>query len=131
MRVLQLMSCHEELLPVIDDEGTDGDLRPHRLLKTSLSVSGSKVKRLVFPVGLMALSASMFYPQQAASLLKVCTLLCHICAYTCMCSITWPLLFLHKMNDNDEIKSRCDLIHLCSHMLYSCVGDVCKCTTYR
>ncbi|KAI3355516.1 hypothetical protein L3Q82_018346 [Scortum barcoo] len=32
---------------------------------------GSKVKRLVFPVGLMALSASMFYPQQAASLLKV------------------------------------------------------------
>ncbi|XP_070783893.1 MICOS complex subunit MIC26-like [Enoplosus armatus] len=32
---------------------------------------GSKAKRLVFPVGLMALSASMFYPQQAASLLKV------------------------------------------------------------
>ncbi|XP_030254074.1 apolipoprotein O, b [Sparus aurata] len=32
---------------------------------------GSKVKRLVFPVGLMALSASMFYPQQAAALLKV------------------------------------------------------------
>lgn len=31
---------------------------------------GSKVKRLLFPVGLMALSASMFYPQQAASLLK-------------------------------------------------------------
>uniref|UniRef100_A0A4W5JTX4 Apolipoprotein O, b n=1 Tax=Hucho hucho TaxID=62062 RepID=A0A4W5JTX4_9TELE len=29
------------------------------------------VKRLVFPVGLMALSASMFYPQQAASLAKV------------------------------------------------------------
>nr|XP_023855717.1 MICOS complex subunit MIC26 isoform X3 [Salvelinus alpinus] len=32
---------------------------------------GSRVKRLVFPVGLMALSASMFYPQQAASLAKV------------------------------------------------------------
>nr|XP_046211549.1 apolipoprotein O, b isoform X1 [Oncorhynchus gorbuscha] len=32
---------------------------------------GSRVKRLVFPVGLMALSASMFYPQQAASLTKV------------------------------------------------------------
>ncbi|XP_042254561.1 apolipoprotein O, b [Thunnus maccoyii] len=32
---------------------------------------GSRVKRLVFPVGLMALSASMFYPQQAASLLKL------------------------------------------------------------
>ncbi|XP_031141029.1 MICOS complex subunit MIC26 isoform X1 [Sander lucioperca] len=32
---------------------------------------GSRVKQLVFPVGLMALSASMFYPQQAASLLKV------------------------------------------------------------
>nr|XP_046226902.1 apolipoprotein O, b isoform X2 [Scatophagus argus] len=32
---------------------------------------GSRVKRLIFPVGLMALSASMFYPQQAASLLKV------------------------------------------------------------
>lgn len=31
---------------------------------------GSRVKQLVFPVGLMALSASMFYPQQAASLLK-------------------------------------------------------------
>uniref|UniRef100_A0A8D3ADG4 MICOS complex subunit n=1 Tax=Scophthalmus maximus TaxID=52904 RepID=A0A8D3ADG4_SCOMX len=31
---------------------------------------GSRAKRLVFPVGLMALSASMFYPQQAASLLK-------------------------------------------------------------
>ncbi|XP_029978808.1 MICOS complex subunit MIC26-like isoform X2 [Sphaeramia orbicularis] len=31
---------------------------------------GSRVKRLLFPVGLMALSASMFYPQQAASLLK-------------------------------------------------------------
>ena len=36
-------------------------------------LSGSKVKRLVFPVGLMALSASMFYPQQAAALLKVCS----------------------------------------------------------
>ena len=35
-------------------------------------LSGSKVKRVVFPVGLMALSASMFYPQQAAALLKVC-----------------------------------------------------------
>ncbi|XP_028425193.1 MICOS complex subunit MIC26 isoform X3 [Perca flavescens] len=32
---------------------------------------GSRVKQLVFPVGLMALSASMFYPQQAAALLKV------------------------------------------------------------
>ncbi|KAM7390069.1 hypothetical protein PAMA_008305 [Pampus argenteus] len=32
---------------------------------------GSRVKRLMFPAGLMALSASMFYPQQAASLLKV------------------------------------------------------------
>lgn len=32
---------------------------------------GSRVKRLLFPVGLMTLSASMFYPQQAASLLKV------------------------------------------------------------
>lgn len=30
------------------------------------------MKRLVFPVGLMALSGSMFYPQQAAALLKVC-----------------------------------------------------------
>ncbi|XP_076744613.1 apolipoprotein O, b isoform X3 [Maylandia zebra] len=33
---------------------------------------GSRLKRLVFPVGLMALSASMFYPQQAATVLKVC-----------------------------------------------------------
>nr|XP_057916176.1 MICOS complex subunit MIC26-like [Doryrhamphus excisus] len=32
---------------------------------------GSKVKRVAFPVGLMALTASMFYPQQAASLFKV------------------------------------------------------------
>ncbi|XP_046879574.1 apolipoprotein O, b isoform X1 [Hypomesus transpacificus] len=32
---------------------------------------GSRVKRLVFPLGLMALSASMFYPQQAASIAKV------------------------------------------------------------
>ncbi|KAG7264954.1 hypothetical protein CRUP_034272 [Coryphaenoides rupestris] len=31
---------------------------------------GSKVRRLVFPVGLMALTASMFYPQQAANLFK-------------------------------------------------------------
>ncbi|XP_019897119.2 apolipoprotein O-like isoform X1 [Esox lucius] len=31
----------------------------------------SRVKRLVFPVGLMALTASMFYPQQANSLLRV------------------------------------------------------------
>ncbi|XP_006808008.1 MICOS complex subunit MIC26-like [Neolamprologus brichardi] len=31
---------------------------------------GSRLKRLVFPVGLMALSASMFYPQQAATVLK-------------------------------------------------------------
>lgn len=29
------------------------------------------MKRMVFPAGLMALSASVFYPQQAASLLKV------------------------------------------------------------
>uniref|UniRef100_A0A3Q3JVW3 MICOS complex subunit n=1 Tax=Monopterus albus TaxID=43700 RepID=A0A3Q3JVW3_MONAL len=32
---------------------------------------GSRMNRLLFPAGLMALSASMFYPQQAASLLKV------------------------------------------------------------
>ncbi|KAM4718532.1 apolipoprotein O, b [Anableps anableps] len=32
---------------------------------------GSRMKRLLFPVGLMGLSASMFYPQQAASLLKL------------------------------------------------------------
>ncbi|KAK7881531.1 hypothetical protein WMY93_029940 [Mugilogobius chulae] len=32
---------------------------------------GSKVKRLLFPVGLVALSSSMFYPQQAAALLKL------------------------------------------------------------
>ncbi|KAM6953782.1 apolipoprotein O, b [Aplochiton taeniatus] len=32
---------------------------------------GSRVKRLVFPVGLMALSASLFYPQEAASIAKV------------------------------------------------------------
>uniref|UniRef100_A0A8C6PS44 MICOS complex subunit n=1 Tax=Nothobranchius furzeri TaxID=105023 RepID=A0A8C6PS44_NOTFU len=32
---------------------------------------GSRLKRLLFPGGLMALSASMFYPQQAAALLKV------------------------------------------------------------
>ncbi|XP_060949736.1 apolipoprotein O, b isoform X2 [Limanda limanda] len=31
---------------------------------------GSRVKRLLFPVGLVALSASMFYPQQAAAVLK-------------------------------------------------------------
>uniref|UniRef100_A0A3B5MJ20 MICOS complex subunit n=1 Tax=Xiphophorus couchianus TaxID=32473 RepID=A0A3B5MJ20_9TELE len=32
---------------------------------------GSRLKRLAFPAGLMALSASMFYPQQAAGLAKV------------------------------------------------------------
>ncbi|XP_030612256.1 apolipoprotein O, b isoform X3 [Archocentrus centrarchus] len=32
---------------------------------------GSRVRRLLFPVGLMALSASMFYPQQAATAFKV------------------------------------------------------------
>ncbi|XP_061820983.1 apolipoprotein O, b isoform X1 [Nerophis lumbriciformis] len=32
---------------------------------------GSKVRRVAFPVGLMAVCASMFYPQQAASLFKV------------------------------------------------------------
>uniref|UniRef100_A0A146YMN2 MICOS complex subunit n=1 Tax=Fundulus heteroclitus TaxID=8078 RepID=A0A146YMN2_FUNHE len=32
---------------------------------------GSRMKRLAFPAGLMALSASMFYPQQAAAVLKV------------------------------------------------------------
>uniref|UniRef100_A0A1A7WJU6 MICOS complex subunit n=1 Tax=Iconisemion striatum TaxID=60296 RepID=A0A1A7WJU6_9TELE len=32
---------------------------------------GSRLKRLLFPVGLMALSASMFHPQQAAAVLKV------------------------------------------------------------
>uniref|UniRef100_H3CG34 MICOS complex subunit n=1 Tax=Tetraodon nigroviridis TaxID=99883 RepID=H3CG34_TETNG len=31
---------------------------------------GSRVKRVVFPAGLMALSASVFYPQLTASLLK-------------------------------------------------------------
>ncbi|KAM9826847.1 apolipoprotein O, b [Neosynchiropus ocellatus] len=31
---------------------------------------GSRVKRLVFPVGLMVLSASVFYPQRAAAILK-------------------------------------------------------------
>nr|ACO13263.1 Apolipoprotein O precursor [Esox lucius] len=34
-------------------------------------IYSSRVKRLVFPVGLMALTASMFYPQQANSLLRV------------------------------------------------------------
>ncbi|XP_061777394.1 apolipoprotein O, b isoform X2 [Nerophis ophidion] len=32
---------------------------------------GSKVRRVAFPAGLMAVCASMFYPQQAASLFKV------------------------------------------------------------
>nr|XP_043872600.1 apolipoprotein O, b isoform X1 [Solea senegalensis] len=32
---------------------------------------GSRLKQLVFPVGLVALTASMFYPQQAAAILKV------------------------------------------------------------
>ncbi|XP_027860283.1 MICOS complex subunit MIC26 isoform X1 [Xiphophorus couchianus] len=32
---------------------------------------GSRLKRLAFPAGLMALSASMFYPQQAAGLAKL------------------------------------------------------------
>lgn len=32
---------------------------------------GSRTKRLLFPLGLMSLTASMFYPQQAAALLKV------------------------------------------------------------
>ncbi|XP_047206048.1 MICOS complex subunit MIC26-like isoform X2 [Girardinichthys multiradiatus] len=32
---------------------------------------GSRMKRSVFPVGLMALTASMFYPRQAATVLKV------------------------------------------------------------
>uniref|UniRef100_A0A8C6TRB1 MICOS complex subunit n=1 Tax=Neogobius melanostomus TaxID=47308 RepID=A0A8C6TRB1_9GOBI len=31
---------------------------------------GSRVKRVAFPLGLVALSSSMFYPQQAAALLK-------------------------------------------------------------
>ncbi|XP_026161572.1 apolipoprotein O, b [Mastacembelus armatus] len=31
---------------------------------------GSRVNRLIFPVGLMALTTSMFYPQQTVSLLK-------------------------------------------------------------
>ncbi|RXN34652.1 MICOS complex subunit MIC26-like isoform X1 [Labeo rohita] len=31
---------------------------------------GSRVKRLMFPTGLMALSASMFYPQHAASVAR-------------------------------------------------------------
>ncbi|XP_029955083.1 apolipoprotein O, b [Salarias fasciatus] len=32
---------------------------------------GSRTKRLLFPLGLMSLTASVFYPQQAAALLKV------------------------------------------------------------
>lgn len=32
--------------------------------------TGSRVKRLMFPTGLMALSASMFYPQHAASVAR-------------------------------------------------------------
>uniref|UniRef100_A0A3B5KJ50 MICOS complex subunit n=1 Tax=Takifugu rubripes TaxID=31033 RepID=A0A3B5KJ50_TAKRU len=32
---------------------------------------GSRVKKVLFPAGLMALSVSVFYPQQTASLLKV------------------------------------------------------------
>uniref|UniRef100_A0A3B4ESW6 MICOS complex subunit n=1 Tax=Pundamilia nyererei TaxID=303518 RepID=A0A3B4ESW6_9CICH len=36
-----------------------------------VTLISSRLKRLVFPVGLMALSASMFYPQQAATVLKV------------------------------------------------------------
>uniref|UniRef100_A0A3Q4MIJ3 MICOS complex subunit n=1 Tax=Neolamprologus brichardi TaxID=32507 RepID=A0A3Q4MIJ3_NEOBR len=55
---------------------------------------GSRLKRLVFPVGLMALSASMFYPQQAATVLKVsqrrmlfmCSLCCfhHLMGFLCV-----------------------------------------------
>uniref|UniRef100_A0A673B9E2 MICOS complex subunit n=1 Tax=Sphaeramia orbicularis TaxID=375764 RepID=A0A673B9E2_9TELE len=48
---------------------------------------GSRVKRLLFPVGLMALSASMFYPQQAASLLKVCVV-CYLCSFCCLLQIS-------------------------------------------
>ena len=45
-------------------------------------VSGSRVKRLVFPLGLMALSASMFYPQQAASIAKVTA----VCGWIYVCN---------------------------------------------
>uniref|UniRef100_A0A3Q4MII5 MICOS complex subunit n=1 Tax=Neolamprologus brichardi TaxID=32507 RepID=A0A3Q4MII5_NEOBR len=38
--------------------------------ETLVTFISSRLKRLVFPVGLMALSASMFYPQQAATVLK-------------------------------------------------------------
>lgn len=42
------------------------------LSETFLSFfSGSRVKKMLLPAGLMALSASVFYPQQTASLLKV------------------------------------------------------------
>ncbi|XP_036380181.1 apolipoprotein O, a isoform X1 [Megalops cyprinoides] len=32
---------------------------------------GSRIKKLIYPTGLMALAASMYYPQQAASIAKV------------------------------------------------------------
>uniref|UniRef100_A0A8C7TXQ4 MICOS complex subunit n=1 Tax=Oncorhynchus mykiss TaxID=8022 RepID=A0A8C7TXQ4_ONCMY len=52
---------------------------------------GSRVKRLVFPVGLMALSASMFYPQQAA--------LAKVCVYRgCNVSVCLPPLSLSPPN---------------------------------
>ncbi len=54
--------------------------------KRLFSLSGSRVKRLIFPVGLMALTASMFYPQQAASLLKVCVCVC-VCVVSFIISL--------------------------------------------
>uniref|UniRef100_A0A0E9WSL9 MICOS complex subunit n=1 Tax=Anguilla anguilla TaxID=7936 RepID=A0A0E9WSL9_ANGAN len=41
------------------------------LLTESVWSSGSRIKKLIYPTGLMTLATSMYYPQQAASVAKV------------------------------------------------------------
>ncbi|PWA25088.1 hypothetical protein CCH79_00019088 [Gambusia affinis] len=48
-----------------------GRVEPDRVGLTCFAPPGSRLKRVAFPAGLMALSASMFYPQQAAGLVKL------------------------------------------------------------
>lgn len=73
----------------------------HRAFKTFLSFfSGSRVKKILFPASLMALSTSIFYPQQTASLLKVRSSIYSVFMFSTITyvfvNIRYTLFLLHR-----------------------------------
>uniref|UniRef100_A0A3B3ZJ89 MICOS complex subunit n=1 Tax=Periophthalmus magnuspinnatus TaxID=409849 RepID=A0A3B3ZJ89_9GOBI len=77
---------------------------------------GSRLKRLAFPLGLVALSSSMFYPQQAAALLKVRLSRDQACALYQQSKVTVEQVWKDPPFTNKKVCTKC----FCSESILKC-----------